>query len=233
MNKLKAHIFDLDGTLVDSMGLWVDIDHAVLADRGIPMPSNYDEYVEAIIPLNPTESAAYAIKFFGLTDTVEEIVQEWYNRAKETYSRTIPLKPGAYKFLHNLKAEGVKMAVATSSPKNLCEVSLKNHGIEELFDAICLSEEVGCGKDKPDVFLLAAKRLGVLPKDCIVYEDSLVAVKTAKSLGMTVCAVYDDASAKNWEEIKGLADYTIGNWKEIRGPADYTTDKKEALNVNI
>ncbi|MCL2420664.1 MAG: HAD family phosphatase [Defluviitaleaceae bacterium] len=214
---MKAHIFDLDGTLIDSMGLWVEIDRQFLTKRGIPFPTgaDYDRYVEATVPLSPTETAAHTIQFFGLTETVEAVTREWHEQAVDAYSNTIPLKPYAKEYLQALRAKGAKMAIATSSPENLCMPALRNHDMLDLFDAVCLSEEVGCGKNRPDVFLLAAKRLGVAPEDCMVYEDSLVAIKTAKSVGMTVCAVYDEASAKNWEEIRQIADYAVDNFKNV------------------
>ena len=210
---IKAHIFDLDGTLIDSMNLWHRIDKDCLAKRGISLPHNYQEYVDNTTPLNPLETAAYAIEFFGLSDTPEEIAKEWNEQAADAYANTIPLKSHAKKYLQSLRAKGTKMAIASSAPKILCMPALRNHGIEDLFDAVALSEEVGYGKIRPDVFLLATKRLGVNPTDCILYEDNLTAIKTAKSIGMTICAVYDEFSQKNWEEIKQISDYIIYDFK--------------------
>ena len=215
---MKAYIFDLDGTLLDSMGLWEQIDRVMLAKRGIPFPENYAEHVEIITPLSPHETAAYVIQHFGLKETVEEVMHEWDQIAVKAYGSSLPLKPYSKEFLHSLKAQGAKMAIATSSPANLCTPALRRHGILDLFDAVCLSEEVGCGKNKPDIFLLAAERLGELPQNCIVYEDSLTAIKTAKSIGMTVCAVYDPASDNTWDEIKQIADYIIHDFAALTVP---------------
>lgn len=217
MNAIKAHIFDLDGTLLDSMGIWVEIDRAFMAKRGIPFPSadEYEKYVTAVTPLNPTESAAYVIEYHGLNEQPEDVSNEWNAMAEDAYARTIQLKHGAREFLKSLKKQGAKMAIATSSPAVLCMPALRNHRIEGLFDAICLSEEVGYGKSRPEVFLLAAERLNVRPEDCIVYEDSLTAAKTAKNIGMTVCGVYDHASEKNWREIEAIADYIIYDFASI------------------
>ena len=211
---ITAHIFDLDGTLIDSMEVWKQIDKGFLFKRGISLPNDYHEYAKVTTPLSPAESAAYAIDFFGLTDTVESILKEVNSMAEGLY-RSVPLKPYAIEFLKSLKEKGAKMAVATSSPKNLCMSALKSNGIEDVFDSICLSEEVGFGKYRPDVFLDAAQKLGADPKDCIVYEDSLVAIQTAKKIGMTVCAVYDKASDKDWGETKQAADCFITNWGSL------------------
>ena len=210
---IKAHIFDLDGTLIDSMGFWHQIDIDYLARRGISLPHNYHEYVENTTPLNPLETAAYAIDFFGLNDTPEEILLEWNQQAAAAYASAIPLKSYAKEFLHSLRNLGTKMAIASSAPSVLCIPALRNHDIEHLFDAVALSEEVGYGKFKPDVFLLATKRLGVDPTDCIMYEDNLTAIKTAKSIGMTVCAVYDEFSKRNWEEIQEISDYVVYDFR--------------------
>jgi HAD superfamily hydrolase (TIGR01509 family) len=213
--KMKAHIFDLDGTLIDSMGLWENIDKTFFERRGITLPDDYGEYVKKITPLSPMETAAYAIKHFNLSDTPEEVCREWNEMAYEIYSSKLPMKAGAKKYLQTLRAAGAKMAVATSSPKELCIPALRHHGIEGFFDAVCLSEETGFGKTRPDVFLLAAKRLGAAPADCIVYEDSFTAVKTAKGAGMAVYAVYDGASGADWEGIRQIADRTFHDFAEL------------------
>lgn len=208
--KDKAHIFDLDGTLINSMGLWEHFQRDFLAKRGIPFSKDVcDKFTEVVTPLTPQETAAYAIEFFGLTDTIDEFVQELNDMAVDAYTNTVPLKTGVLEFLKNLRASGVKMAIATSSPAVLCTAALNNHNITHMFDTICLTEEIGYGKSRPDVFLAAAKKLNTQPKDCIVYEDSIIAMKTAKSVGMTVYAVYDKTSEKNWKEIEQIADKII------------------------
>ena len=159
------------------------------------------------------ESAAVAIEFLGIKGTPEEVMKEWSDRAAVAY-KGLPMKAGGYDYLQNLSTKGVKIAMATSAPKQLCEIALNTHNINKFFNAVCRSEEVGVGKNKPDVFLLAAKKIGVSPSDCIVYEDSIIAMKTAKATGMAVCAVYDESSSESWEEAKQIADYAIKDFKE-------------------
>jgi len=208
----KAYIFDLDGTLLDSMGVWADVDVEFLKKRGLVPP---DDYSDMISSMSFTECAEYTIKRFELDDTVNELLQEWNDLAMFAYGNTVQMKPFAKEYLAELRKCGAKLAIATSSMPKLYKPALLNHGIYDWFDVICNSDEVGCGKTRPDVFLLAAEKLGVEPKDCIVFEDILAAVKSAKSVSMTVYAVYDRFSHDDWKEIKQIADYAITNFKEV------------------
>jgi len=208
---MKACIFDLDGTLLDSMGVWLNIDIAFLEKRGLAVP---DDYFDKISSMSFSETAAYTIKRFGLPVTVDGLLQEWNDMAAHAYGHTVPMKPHAKEYLLSLRECGTKLAIATSTIPGLCELALRKHGIYDWFNAICNSGEVGCGKSRPDIFLLAAQRLGVQPSDCIVFEDILDAVKSAKSIGMAVCGVYDNASKNDWEKIKQIADYAIFDFQD-------------------
>jgi HAD superfamily hydrolase (TIGR01509 family) len=207
---MKACIFDLDGTLLDSMDVWEKIDIDFLQKRGIAVPA---DYANSISSMTFHEAAAYTIRRFELSDTIESLKQEWNDMAAYAYGNTVPMKPFAKEYLTTLRDHGIKLAVATSLFSSLLELSLKNHGIYDFFDVICTTEEAGYGKSRPDVFLMAANKLGVPPCDCLVFEDILVAVKSAKSAGMAVCGVYDKSSHADWEQIKQLADYSIVDFK--------------------
>ncbi|MCL2457110.1 MAG: HAD family phosphatase, partial [Defluviitaleaceae bacterium] len=187
----KAYIFDLDGTLLDSMSVWTDIDKNFLKNRKIPVPKDFSKN---ILGMNFSEAAAYVIERFNLRDTVEELIHEWKNMAEFAYENTVQMKPYAKEFLADLRASGAKLAVATSLARELYEPALKKQGIYDWFDAICDSDEAGCGKSRPDIFLLTAKKLGVNPEDCVVFEDILAAVESAKSIGMKVFGVFDKTS---------------------------------------
>jgi len=217
MRVYKAYIFDLDGTLLDSMGVWGQIDIDFLAKRGIELPP---DYMNAISSMTFHETAAYTIKRFALPDSVEGLMREWNDMAAYAYGHTVRMKPYAKEYLMALRDCGVKLAVATSMFAELCAPVLRNNGIDTMFHAICNTDETGYGKSRPDVFLLAAQRTGVLPGDCLVFEDILAAIKSAKSVGMGVCAVYDKTSENDWEEIKKAADYSIVDFRDAPLPAD-------------
>jgi len=203
---MKAFIFDLDGTLLDSMGVWLNIDIDFLQKRGIAVPN---DYTDTVLSMSFPEAAAYTIKRYSLPDSVDILTQEWNDMAVYAYGNIVQMKPGAKEYLSELRGRRVKLAIATSSTPELYEPALRNHGICEWFDVICTSEEVGCGKSRPDIFQLTAKKLGVPPCDCVVFEDILAAVKSAKAIGMTVYGVYDKSSAPYWEQIKQVADGVI------------------------
>ena len=202
-NHGKAAIFDLDGTLLDSMGVWDQVDIDFLAKRGIEVPADYMGKVAA---MQFRQIAEYTIARFGLPDTPEALMQEWDDMARVAYSTVVEAKPHAVEYLSYLKRSGAKLAVATSLPPALREPAMKRVGIFDYFDQIVSVDDANdVGKDRPDVFLLAAGRLGVVPEQCTVFEDLLVAMRSAKSVGMRVWAIHDDSSDGDWPDICGLA----------------------------
>jgi len=215
MKAYKAYIFDLDGTLLDSMGVWDQIDVDFLAKRGIDLPP---DYMNSILSMTFNEAAAYTIKRFALPDSVDDLTREWKDMAAYAYGHTVRMKPYAKEYLIALRERGAKLAVATSMFAELCDPVLRNNGIDNMFHAICYTDEAGHGKSRPDIFLLAAEKIGVTPDDCLVFEDILAAVKSAKSAGMGVCAVYDKTSENDWEEIKKAADYAIFDFRDAPLP---------------
>ncbi|MDO4536451.1 MAG: HAD family phosphatase [Clostridium perfringens] len=184
----KAMIFDLDGTLVDSMWLWDKIDTTYLNKLGIDKPSNLKK---EITHLSFDKTAEYFKERFNIEDSVDKILETWYKMSYNEYTNNIKLKPGAKEFLEYVSSKGIKLGIATSNSMVLVETCLKSNGVFHLFDKITLTAEVSRDKRFPDVYLLAAKRLGVTPSDCIVFEDILPAICGAKSANMTVIAVDD------------------------------------------
>ena len=211
-NHGKAAIFDLDGTLLDSMGVWDQVDIDFLAKRGIEVPADYMGKVAA---MQFRQIAEYTIARFGLPDTPEALMQEWDDMARVASSTVVEAKPHAVEYLSYLKRSGAKLAVATSLPPALREPAMKHVGIFDYFDQIVSVDDANdVGKDRPDVFLLAAGRLGVVPEQCTVFEDLLVAMRSAKSVGMRVWAIHDDSSDGDWPDICGLADGVLFDFSE-------------------
>lgn len=212
MEEIKGAIFDLDGTLLDSMGLWHKVDIAFFENRNMEIP---DGYIQAISPLGTYKAAIYTKETYNIKESVEEIIAEWGEIAKNEYSTHVKLKPGAKDYLLKLKNDGVKLSVATASDKELFENCLKKYGIFDLFDFFITVNEVGKGKSEPDIYLAAAEKMNVAPQECAVFEDILTALKTAKNAGFYCVGVFDDSSSKDTEEIKKLADKFIYNFSEM------------------
>ena len=212
---MKAYIFDMDGTLLDSTGLWGKIDVLFLSKRGIDVPP---DYARAIAALSFNEAAEYTIERFSLQERVPDILDEWRSMAEYAYANTISMKPHAREYLAELKKRGAKLAVATSMTTTLCSLSLARHGITDWFDAICTADEVPHGKSHPDIFYLAAQKLDVPPSQCVVFEDVPQAIISAKSAKMMVYGVYDKASEEYWDEIVRISDETIRSFREAPLP---------------
>jgi HAD superfamily hydrolase (TIGR01509 family) len=208
---MKAYIFDLDGTLLDSMMVWHDVDAMFCKKRGLVKPDDYGTVISA---MSFPEVAAYTIKLFNLPDSAESLMREWHDMAAFTYKNKVQLKPHAKEYLTELRKHGAKLAIATSSVPGLYEPTLRTHGIYDWFDVICNASEAGYGKSRPDIFVLTAKKLGVPPEECIMFDDLLAAVKCAKSIGMTAYGVYDKSSESDWEEIKKTADGFITDFSD-------------------
>ena len=211
-NEIKAVIFDLDGTLVDSMWIWKQIDVDYLGKRGFDLPENLQKEIEG---MSFTETAAYFKDRFQIEDSIEEIKLEWSQMADDFYLNRIPLKAGAWSLLTFLKGSGIKMGIGTSNARDLAEMVLKRHSIVEYFDSIRTSCEVKKGKPEPDIFLKVAEDLGVEPKECLVFEDTYAGVLAAKRAGMKVVAVADELSYPYKNEISSLADRYITGFEEI------------------
>ena len=213
LTTFDAAIFDMDGTIIDSLGIWGKIDYEFLENRrGIKVP---DDYVHSIAAMSFLEIARYTKERFNLPDTPEELMQEWTDMAKYEYAHNVVLKPFAGEYIKFLKEIGKKIVLCTSSPQYFYEPALKNNGIYNLFDGFTCTCETGVGKDSADVYLLAAKKAGVSPARCMVFEDVINGIRTAKKAGMQVCGVYDERSFEKQAQIKALCDYYIMGFDEL------------------
>ena len=212
MNNIKAAIFDLDGTLVDSMWVWEQIDIDFLKSKGYTPPKDLKD---DITHLTFNQTAEYFKNRFNLSDSIDEITDTWHNMAYSFYSSKVKLKPGVISFLNKLKSLDIKIGLATSNSIPLLEATLKNNGIYHLFDAITVTEEVKKSKENPDVYLLCANKLKVPPENCIVFEDIIAAVKGAKLAGMKVIGVYDKASEDQEELLSKACDKYIYDYNEL------------------
>lgn len=209
----KAAIFDLDGTLLDSMYVWHRVDELFFEKKGLPFDPDYGK---ALAGKSYRESAEYTVSRYGLSESWEEIIEEWTRLSQEEYARHVQLKPGALRYLRALKRAGIKLAVATALPPNLYTPVLTRHGIIDMFDALCSTNDTGGrGKAGGEVYLLAADKLGVAPEECAVFEDVLEGVMGAKRVGMKAYCVKDSANAHAFEEIAEIAEGMLDSFEDM------------------
>jgi HAD superfamily hydrolase (TIGR01509 family) len=209
---IKAVLFDLDGTLVDSMWMWRDIDIEYLDKYGIEYPEGLQSDIEG---MSFSETAVYFKNRFHINTSLEQIKEDWNLMAYEKYTNEVPLKEGALELLMYLKTNHIKAGIATSNSRELVDLIINKLGIMNYFQSIRTSCEVERGKPSPDIYLLVSKDLGVTVENCLVFEDVVQGVMAGKNAGMKVCAVYDSFSESDTATKKRLADYYINSFKEI------------------
>lgn len=213
LEHVDAVIFDLDGTLVDSMWVWTAIDADYIEKYNLTVPERFHETMEG---MSFTETAEYFLQVFPeLPHTVKSIKQEWYEMSVDKYTHEVKLKEGVREFLAQLKLRGIRTGIATSNDRKLVEKTLEAKGIAACFDALCTSCEVNKGKPAPDVYLKAAELLSVSPERCLVFEDVPMGILAGKNANMKVCAVDDRFSHPQDARKRELADYYIHDYHEI------------------
>lgn len=212
LKDIEAVLFDLDGSLVDSMWIWRDIDIEYLGKFGIPLPEKLQSDIEG---MSFTETAIYFKERFQIPDSVEQMKEDWNRMAWDKYTHHVPLKKGAREFVEYCHENGIKLGIATSNSRELVENVIRVHGLMDYFDSIVTGCEVDKGKPAPDVYLEAAKRCGADPVKCLVFEDIVPGIMAGKSAGMKVCAVEDAYSRHQDVEKKRLSDYFITDYFDI------------------
>lgn len=214
LRDIDAVIFDMDGTLIDSMWIWPDIDMEYLQKYNLTKPENFHDGMEG---MSYSETAQYFLDLFpSLSFTKEEIMDEWTQMARERYVTQVKLKKGVYEFMETLKTQGVKLGIATSNGRTLVDDTLNALHITSFFDSVKCACEAGAGKPAPDVYLLVAKELKTEPERCLVFEDVCAGILAGKNAGMKVCAVEDDFSKYQRERKRELADYYIQDYDDIK-----------------
>lgn len=208
----EAVLFDLDGTLVDSMWVWPEVDIVYLGRMGLSVPSDLQYEIDG---MGFTEVAQYFKERFGISESIETIKKTWNEMAMDAYVHRVPLKPGVRNFLEYLKENQISMGVASSNSRELIEAVLDSHGIHQYFSCIVTACDVERGKPSPDVYLAAAKMLNVPPENCLVFEDIVAGIQAGKAAKMATCAVEDAYSAFQREEKRKEADYYIHSYEEL------------------
>ncbi len=216
---IKGAIFDVDGTLLDSLGIWEEADVRYLERLGI----HAEEGLGRILyPMTLKEASGYIKRHYPIQETTEEIAAGVLEIVGEFYEEEAPLKSGAAELLESLRRRGIPMTAATTGERPLVEAAFKRLGIRSYFGKIFTCTEAGAGKDQPDIYRLAAGYLGIKPQETLVFEDALYAVETAAKAGFVTVGIEEPYNASDKEEIKGLADIYLERlkpsaafWEEI------------------
>lgn len=212
LENIKAVIFDLDGTLIDSMWVWKEIDLEFLSPFGVEFPENLQKEIEG---KSFTETAIYFKEKFHLPMSIEELKEIWNKMAYEKYATQVPLKEGVLNFLIYLKENKIPAGIATSNSRELLHTVLNSLGVESYFQVLCTGCEVDHGKPFPDIYLRVAKELEVDPENCLVFEDLPAGITAGNAAGMKTCAVKDEFSKHMIAEKKSLANYYIDSYDDI------------------
>ena len=205
-------IFDMDGTLIDSNGIWRDVDIAFLEKRGMPYTKEYYEGVaHTIFPL----AAVFTKEYCQLEESCEEIMAEWMELASDMYATDVTVKPGVVDYLEQCRARGERMMVLTSSVPEHCRTALTHLDLMKYFERILFAQEMGLEKKNPECFKKAAAIMDVKPEDCTVYDDSVAACRGAKAAGMQVVGVYDAYFDMTVDEMQQVCDRYIRSFEEM------------------
>lgn len=216
IHDIKGAIFDLDGTLIDSMPFWDNLGIEYLRQKGCNLPMDTNEILKTLKTMSLAQSARYFKECFSLTGSEEDIIKEIIGLIESQYRLHIPLKASVVPFLDKLCRNNVKMCIATATDYDLAKAALDRLNVSKYFEFILTCTEAGAGKDDPGFFLKALKLLKTDKKETIVFEDALHAIKSAKAAGFFVAAVYDKSSEDEQQEIKLAADVYLNSFKDWR-----------------
>ena len=214
LQRYETLILDLDGTLLDSMQVWNEVDEIFLGKRGFKVDK---EYTDAVKSSSMIQSAEYTKRRYGLKESPEEIIAEWEETVGEEYKNNIRLKDGVKEFLLAAKEMGLKLTSATALNSRNAVNCLKNNGVYDLFENVTTLEDLGheVNKNDPAIFYLAAEKAGTEPSKCLVFEDVYGAIEGAIKGGFDSVIVYDELSSKDYSKALDIATYSVRDWKTV------------------
>lgn len=206
-------IFDMDGTLLESMGYWQNLDLDFLASRGIDVPASYKQAVEG---LNFKETVAYMKDQFGITESEDEISKLGREAMAKHFIEDVELKPGVQDYLDYLKSSGVRMSVATLTASELAIPALEKHNLLPYFETVLSCSDLGISKRTPEVYHLAAEHMGSSAEDTAVFEDSPQSLLSAVEGGFYTILVHDDVLEAEQDGVRDIADRFCVDMNELR-----------------
>ena len=210
---MKAYVFDLDGTLADSMTkVWGVLPLQVLDERGIVYPK---DILNKVVALGIPGLIRYYKQHFDIVETEEEIYAWFMSRAQILYQTTIPAKPFVEQALRVLKSNGASLHILTGSPHSCLDAWLARMPFKDLFDNVWSVDDFPINKGNPDLYTEISKRLGVAPENCVMVDDSNVPLTACKKAGWQAVGIYDIVSKDNEKDMRALADKYIYSFEEL------------------
>jgi len=205
-------LFDLDGTLIDSNGVWLDVDVKFLARRNKPITTEYTDFVSHSI--FPT-AAKFTKAYYSLPESEADIMEEWRELAQEAYQFHVPLKPGALEYLEQCQQNGEEMALFTASVPALGMSAIHRLGIDHYITTFIFAQEIGLEKRNPEAFHRVSQILHVSPKQCTMFDDAPHNCAAARSSGMKVFGVYDRFYESFQEQVRKNSDFYIKSFEDL------------------
>ena len=205
-------IFDMDGVLTDSNGVWKQVDIDFLGKRQLPYTR---EYYEGVAHTVLSKAAVFTKAYCHLEESCEDIIAEWMDMAGDVYGTTVPAKPHVKEFLEKCRREGQHMVVLTSAVPAHCRAALHHLGLISYFEQVFFAQELNIDKRDPAIYTYVAEQLGERPEHCTVFDDSVAACRSAKAAGMQVVGVYDEFFHVSWEEMQSVCHKTIRSFEEL------------------
>ena len=208
----KIHVFDFDGTLVDSMQYFSQGMYNVMDQLGVSYPA---DIINILTPLGYKKMAEYFVDVLGAKEPLEKIHRMMGESLVYQYTYNVKAKPYVREYLEKLKADGCRLFVLTASPHLVLDVCMERNGIACLFEKLWSTDDFGLNKASTDLFYKLAERIGCAPEDIAFYDDNVTAVKNSRKSGMEAVAVYDPSNDAFVDEIKASCDKYVGCYSAL------------------
>ena len=210
---IKGVIFDIDGVLLDSMIIWTDLGERYLKSIGAEPEEGL---MEKLFSMSMEQGAQYLKDTYNIDKSIPEILKDINKISEDFYYYEVQAKPGAEELMKLFKSHGIKMVAATSSPRSHVEMALIRVGLHNYLDGIFTNSEIGVSKHEPDIYNMAAESMGTAPEETFVFEDSLYALKTAKSAGYVTVGVFDANGERDQKGLEENASIYLKSLSDIR-----------------